>query len=138
VLLVAGSFAFLIATPARGQTTNTNIQAIQQLNLGVLSILPQPLIDPTTDPPGNFTNVIPHEFDPGRTNLVQSSWLSGIGCPTNGFLAIPNSTFTGVSGTMSFTDSACLVGDPKDQRTRIAAGKDRPDGKFRRGDRRTH
>src|SRR2546429_7292857 len=31
-----------------------------------MSILPEPLIDPTTDPPGTFTNVIPREFDPGK------------------------------------------------------------------------
>ena len=58
------------------------------------------------------------EQQEGKTSSdgSQSSWLSGIGCPTNGFLAMPNSSFTGVSGTMPFTDSACLVGDPKDQR----------------------
>jgi hypothetical protein len=76
------------------------------LNLSMLDAL---------DPPGMFHTVKPQEFDPGRTNLVQAAWLNGIGCPTNAFTAIPNSSFTGVSGTAPYTDTACMTGDPKDQ-----------------------
>jgi hypothetical protein len=31
----------------------------------------------------SFSRVNPGTFDPGNTFLVQSTWLSGIGCPTN-------------------------------------------------------
>ena len=58
----------------------------------------------------------PHKFDPGKTNLVQAAWVNGIGCPTDAFIAIPNASFTGVAGTMPFTDTACPTGDPNDQR----------------------
>jgi hypothetical protein len=44
-----------------------------------------------------FNVVSPFTFDPGRTNLVASAWLTGIGCPT--------------------TDPACAAGDTQDQRT---------------------
>jgi hypothetical protein len=81
-----------------------------------MSLLPHPVIDPTTDPPGHFTNVIPQGFDPGRTNLVQATWLSGIGCPTNATIAMPNASFTGVGGSSPFTDTGCTTGDPNDQR----------------------
>jgi hypothetical protein len=67
-----------------------------------------------TDPPG-FFNVKPQEFDPGKTNLVQSTWLPSIGCPTDAKVAVPNATFTGIAGFTSFTDTACPTGDPKDQ-----------------------
>jgi hypothetical protein len=69
----------------------------------------------TTDPPG-FHTVKPNQFDPGRTYLVQATWLHGIGCPTNAFIAIPNADFTGVAGTAPYTSPACPTGDPGDQR----------------------
>jgi len=75
-----------------------------------------PLIDTAVDPPGQFNTVKPQEFDPGQTNLVQAAWLNGIGCPTAATIAIPNATFTGVGGFATFTDTACLTGDPNDQR----------------------
>src|SRR5437868_1370113 len=50
-----------------------------------------------------------------HTYLVQAAWLHGIGCPTNAITAVPNSTFTGVAGTGSYTDSACMTGDANDQ-----------------------
>src|SRR5256714_15092874 len=39
------------------------------------------------------------EFDPGNTFLVQAQWLDGIGCPTNGRIAIANADFTGAATT---------------------------------------
>src|SRR5437667_12334110 len=89
---------FTIAQPAQAQTFNT------QLNVNLLNLLPPP---PTTDPPGNFHHVQPADFDPGKTYLVQATWLSGIGCPTNAKTATPNADFTGVGGFSTFTDTAC-------------------------------
>src|SRR5437899_1132519 len=100
VFLISGAvlLLFTIAPPAQGQTFNI------QLNLGLLSLLPPPT---TTDPPGNFHHVQPADFDPGKTYLVQATWLSGIGCPTNAKTATPNADFTGVGGFSTFTDTAC-------------------------------
>jgi len=101
---------FTIAHPAQGQTTVS--AATVQLNVGLLNLLPEPT---TTDPPGSFKHVQPFDFDPGKTYLVQSTWLSGIGCPTDAFTATPNVDFTGVSGTAPLTDLACPTGDSNDQ-----------------------
>jgi hypothetical protein len=49
----------------------------------------------------------PFVFDPGDTELVQSGWIDGIGCPTNA------SIFDGTSST-PYTDPACPTGDRKD------------------------
>jgi hypothetical protein len=49
----------------------------------------------------------PFIFDPGNTELVQSGWLGGIGCPTNA------TTFNGTSKS-SYTDPACPTGDRRD------------------------
>jgi hypothetical protein len=51
----------------------------------------------------------PFIFDPGKTDLVQSGWLSGIGCPTDAH------TFDGTSST-PYTDTACTTGDRRDNR----------------------
>ena len=108
VLLVSSAAVLILtlAQPAQAQTFNT------QLNVGLLNLLPPAT---TTDPPGNFHHVQPADFDPGKTYLVQSAWLSGLGCPTNAFIALPNSSFTGVGGTEPFTDPACTTGDLSDQ-----------------------
>src|SRR5205823_2884961 len=100
--------AVLLLTGARGhaQSLGSVLQAQIRMSYALMGLLPAPVIDPTTDPPGRFTNVIPKEFDPGRTNLTQSSWLSGIGCPSNATIALPNADFTGVGGYSSFTDPA--------------------------------
>jgi hypothetical protein len=101
----AALLMFTMAQPAQAQTVNpSTIQTSLQYNLGLMSLMPQPT---TTDPPGNFHHVQPADFDPGKTYLVQSTWLSGIGCPTNATIALPNATFTGVGGFSSFTDTAC-------------------------------
>jgi hypothetical protein len=34
--------------------------------------------------------VVPREFDPGRTFLIQAEWLAGIRCPTNATIALAN------------------------------------------------
>ena len=107
---------FSIADPSHGQTVSTITTDLETLNQALMSLLPPPLIDPTTDPPGNFTNVIPSQFDPGKTNLVQAAWLSGIGCVTSGFIATPNASFTGVGGTAPYMDAACPSGDSNDKR----------------------
>ncbi len=106
--LLAAVLALLSIAPAANAQQSFNTQ----LNLGLLSVLPQPT---TTDPPGNFNNVHPGEFDPGNTQLVQSMWINGIGCPDNAFIAMPNSTFTGVQGTQPYADPACPIGDSTDQ-----------------------
>lgn len=48
---------------------------------------------------GAFDRAIPFTFDPNETHLVQSGWLGGIGCPTDG----------------QFPDPACPTGDPRDE-----------------------
>src|SRR5205823_3398951 len=54
------------------------------------------------------------EFDPGNTFLVQAQWLDGIGCPTNGRIAIANADFTGVATTAPYSDLGCPTGDSSD------------------------
>src|SRR5207249_4507100 len=117
---------FSIVDLSHGQTLSTTrvqstgastLQTVAPFSQALMSLLPELPIDPTTDPPGNFTNAIPRDFDPGKTNLVQASWLSGIGCPTGATIALPNADFTGVGGFTTYTDPACLTGsDPKNQR----------------------
>src|SRR6266550_114849 len=94
LISVAALLIFTIA-PAQAQTFNT------QLNINLLNLLPPPT---TTDPPGDFHHVQPADFDPGKTYLVQATWLSGIGCPTNAFTL---DFFTGM--TTAFTDPACVM-----------------------------
>jgi hypothetical protein len=57
----------------------------------------------------SFT-VVPFDFDPYRTHLVEAEWEDGIGCPTNAW-----TTPDGVS-FVAYTDTACLSGDPRDKR----------------------
>ncbi len=53
--------------------------------------------------------VRPANFDPAHTFLVQATWLTGIGCPTNP--RISHDGRTTVAGT---SDPACTTGDPSD------------------------
>jgi hypothetical protein len=66
----------------------------------------------------SFT-VVPFDFDPYRTHLVEAEWEDGIGCPTNSKTAPFVETFPGsgvfVQGTGMFTDTACITGDPRDK-----------------------
>jgi hypothetical protein len=58
----------------------------------------------------------PFVFDPHGTHLVQSGWLSGIGCPTNAkqFVYGPPPDYPVVQGP-NYQDPACPTGDPRDQ-----------------------
>jgi len=62
-----------------------------------------------------FLNVRAGEFDPLKTRLVQGTWVSGIGCPTDA----PTAAFDGdiVPGD-PYTDAACPTGDPGDRHVR--------------------
>jgi hypothetical protein len=112
--LMAGTWGIVGTRPLLADTLAADLAMI---NEALMSLIPEPVLDPLVDPPpGSFRVVKPQEFDPGRTNLVQAAWLNAIGCPTGAFTATPNPTFTGVSGTMPFTDAACPSGDPNDQR----------------------
>jgi hypothetical protein len=62
----------------------------------------------TTTPP--FKEVKPHEFDPGKTILVQAAWSGAQGCPT----ASKYSPYPDTKGQSTYTDSACSTGDSKD------------------------
>ena len=65
---------------------------------------------------GSF-NVVPAEFDPGKTRLVSAQWAKGIGCPTAATALIDDpstpSDFDPVP--TPYTDSACNTGDPQDK-----------------------
>jgi hypothetical protein len=65
---------------------------------------------PRADDSDKF-QVVPFAFDPANTDLVQSAWLSGIGCPTTA-----GTTSTGgKKPDGSYTDPACATDDPKDK-----------------------
>src|SRR5438067_12819287 len=65
----------------------------------------------------NHFEVKADEYDPGRTHLVQGTWLEGIGCPTKANTELPNASFTGPGGEgPDFTDPACATGDPGDKK----------------------
>lgn len=55
-LLLLGAVVVILsmAHPLRGQTTNSSIVTSLQYNLGLLSLLSEPVLDPVLDPPGNF------------------------------------------------------------------------------------
>src|SRR5437867_12864306 len=69
-LLLLGAVVMLLsmAHPLRGQTTNSSIVTSLKYNLGLLSLLPEPVLDPVVDPPGNFHAVKPQGFAPGKTS----------------------------------------------------------------------
>jgi len=126
---------FFAAGPSHGQITTTTTNSVAnllQMGLAVFNTIPAPadapLLDasgnvvldasgnPVSDPNEGFHVVIPQDFDPGHTNLVEAGWHDGLGCVTNGFIATPNATFTGVGGTALYSDAACPTGDPKDNK----------------------
>jgi len=75
-----------------------------------ISITQQILSTPDPPPPSaNPINIVPFEFDPFGTNLVQATWQTGIGCPTG-------ATTNDGSSSSTFTDPACPSGDPMDNR----------------------
>ena len=55
-----------------------------------------------------FNQASPFQFDPFKTMLVQGSWLSGIGCPTN-------ATVHDGTTPSPFSAGACLTGDTTDR-----------------------
>jgi hypothetical protein len=55
-----------------------------------------------------FSQAKPFIYDPGKTHLVQGTWLEGIGCPTRAKIALYP------SGTDTFTAGGCRTGDPSD------------------------
>jgi hypothetical protein len=114
------------------QATADNAPNINlSLNQGLVSAIPPPPDDPLLDANGNvvrdasgtpvsdpneqFHQVKPSVYDPFHTNLVESGWIDGLGCPTGAsieFFAPPSFT-TLMAGT--YTDAACATGDPKDK-----------------------
>jgi len=56
-----------------------------------------------------LANVVPEQFDPYHTFLVQGAWLHGIGCPT-GATPFDGTTFS------TFTAGGCPTGDEQDKR----------------------
>jgi hypothetical protein len=116
-LFAAGTMAQL-STQTVTQTTQTVTQAAPDW-LGKLSFTVPAAAALLVQDPDDYTGgfqVIPGQFDPGKTYLVQSAWLNAIGCPTSATTALPNASFTGVGGYSSFTDAACPDGDPNDSR----------------------
>ena len=113
-VLAAAAVVAWSLEPLRAQIGVVN--AFVQQNLGLMSALAEPQVDQTAYPAGQYRGVKPQEFDPGRTDLVQSAWLIGIGCPGNAHIAVPNATFTGVAGSAPYSDPACTVADPQDAR----------------------
>jgi hypothetical protein len=64
-----------------------------------------------------FNQVNPFIFDPGKSFLVQGTWLNGIGCPTGQVASqvyLPPDFST--LGPQTITDPACPSGDAKDKR----------------------
>jgi hypothetical protein len=73
---------------------------------------------------GPFHDVRPSTYDPAHTFLVESTWLSGIGCPTNA------KTYNG-STTSTYTDSACTTGDSQDRTNQgLLLAKTGPTGNY--------
>jgi hypothetical protein len=119
ISLIAGSvllsFAFTPTSIAQ------NLSPLQLAISSQVKAVPDPP-PPTSDP----INAVPFSFDPFHTNLVEGSWETGIGCPTN---ATTNDGTT--SGT--YTDPACPTGtgDPKDSRNEgLLLVKTGPTGNF--------
>jgi hypothetical protein len=56
--------------------------------------------------------VQPGVYDPLHTDLVQSAWLPGIGCPTNA----PTASDGVKKPDATYTDPACPTGDSKDNK----------------------
>jgi hypothetical protein len=57
-------------------------------------------------------DVHPAVYDPVHTDLVQASWLPGIGCPTNA----PTASDNVKKPDNTYTDPACPTGDSKDNK----------------------
>jgi hypothetical protein len=100
--LVAGSiFLSWAFTPT---SSAQNLTPLQVLISSQVQAIPDP--PPPTSAP---INAVPFTFDPFGTNLVEASWETGIGCPTNA------TTNTG-SAPVMYSDPACMTGDPQDSK----------------------
>ena len=122
-------FVGVIAGAAAGLSASADV-SVAVPTVALLNAIPAPADDPLRDPSGNvvldafgnhvsdpneqFHAVIPHDFDPGHTYLVEGGWLDGLGCVTSGFIATPNASFTGVGGTSPYVNPACPTGDSRD------------------------
>jgi len=70
--------------------------------------------------------VKPANFDPAHTFLVQSTWLTGIGCPTN-----PRISTDGKTTVAAASDPACTTGDSRDKHNEgLLLVKTGPTGNF--------
>ena len=101
ISLIAGSVLLSFAF-----TPTSIAQSLSPLQLAISSqvkAVPDPP-PPTSDP----INAVPFSFDPFHTNLVEGSWETGIGCPTNATTTPDGSNF------VTYSDPACLTGDPND------------------------
>ena len=65
---------------------------------------------------GSF-NVVPAEFDPGKSRLVSAQWAKGVGCPTAAlaFIDDPATPSEYDPVPTPYTDPACETGDPQDK-----------------------
>jgi hypothetical protein len=60
-------------------------------------------------------SVKPRTFDPFHTRLVNATWLSGIGCPTDATVVLFDSNPPyGLLPPSKYSDPACLTGDSSD------------------------
>ena len=60
-------------------------------------------------------SVKPRTFDPHHTFLVNATWLSGIGCPTDATVVLFNTEAPyNLLPPSKYTDPACPTGDPSD------------------------
>ncbi len=63
-----------------------------------------------------FFSVRPRAFDPHHTFLVNASWQTGIGCPTDAKVVLFNSNPPyNLLPPSRYSDPACLTGDPSDR-----------------------
>jgi len=131
VALLAAVFVGTVAALSASASDPAPGALLPALNLAMVNNIPPPPDDPLRDAAGNivmdangnpvsdpnegFHAVIPHVYDPAHTNLVESGWLDGIGCPTGANVA----TYPATSPTGTYTDPACDPsvggGDPKDK-----------------------
>src|SRR6202158_5537242 len=58
-----------------------------------------------------FSQAKPFIYDPGKTYLVQGTWLDGIGCPTGAKVA----TYPATTPTGTFTAAGCQTRDSSDK-----------------------
>jgi len=82
------------------------------VGIAAVAAAPRPV---SADSGGKQFTVVPFEFDPYQTRLVEAEWEDGIGCPTMARIEefIPPAYTMLQSST--YTDPACATGDPKDR-----------------------